>query len=84
MILADFDPGTLTAFYIMLATTLLVVVWLIVAIVSLGGRGKKTAVRYVKVAGICLATGLCAAIAIVWLSQKGKEMKANPRSNETH
>jgi hypothetical protein len=69
--LADFDPGTLTAFYTMLLTVGLVVLCLVLAGFLFFMKARRTALALLMVAAICFAVGLCAAIVIIWLSQKG-------------
>jgi glucan phosphoethanolaminetransferase (alkaline phosphatase superfamily) len=71
VILADFDPGTLTAFYIMLLTVGLVLFCLFISGLLFCMKNRRIAGRVLTVAGICFAVGLIAAVVIIWLSQKG-------------
>jgi hypothetical protein len=71
MIIADYDPGTLTGFYIMVLTAGIVIICLFVAGVSLCMKSRRIAIRSVIMAVISLLVGLCMASCIVWLSKKG-------------
>jgi hypothetical protein len=70
-IVADFDPGTLSAFYIMLLTMALVLLCLLLAGASFFARQRRTAVRFLSVAGICFVVGVSVAIRGIWLSRVG-------------
>lgn len=70
-ILADFDPGTLTAFYVLVLTVGLVLLCLVIATVLLFTKARPIAGVLLMAGAICFAVGLCAAVVIIWLSHKG-------------
>jgi hypothetical protein len=55
VMIADFDPGTLTGFYIILLAGVLVAFCLVCAAVMLLARNSRAARAWAKVAGVVLA-----------------------------
>ena len=71
IIIADYDSGTLTGFYIMFLTVALVLICLPVAGLLFSVRYRTAAKIFLIVAGLCLLIGLCATFVVIRLSQKG-------------
>jgi len=71
LIIADYDPGTLTASYVIFLTIALVLLCLVAAGVLLCANDRRSVGRLLMVAGICLVVGICAAICAIWLSHAG-------------
>jgi len=68
MILADFDPGTLTSFFVLMAFALIVVVFLVSAGVALA-LGKPRSIRlYLITAGAAFGIGVLSYfLSFLWL-----------------
>lgn len=70
-IIADFNPGTLSAFFIMILTVALTLLSLVGAGLSLFARDRQITVRLLITAGVCFVVGLSVAICGIWLSRVG-------------
>jgi hypothetical protein len=71
MIVADFDPGTLTGFGAVVLTIALVTVLSLGAGAAFCLKSPKAARGFLIAAAICAVAGICVAVAIIWLSQEG-------------
>jgi hypothetical protein len=71
LLFADYGPGQLSSFYIMLLSVAVGFLFLIVAGVSWCARDRRTAGFCLKVAGMCLAVGFVVAFSVMVLSSWG-------------
>ena len=71
VIFADYDPGTLSAFYIMFLTAALALLLLAVSGVLFCLKARRLAGWSLLSAGICFLIGIGIARVVIWLSQKG-------------
>ncbi len=71
VIIADYDPGTLTGFYVVLLTAAVVLICLAVSGILFCLKFRRTAIASVILAGIGLLIGVIAAFLVIWLSQRG-------------
>jgi len=68
--LADYDPGTLTGFYIICLAGMVVVFCLVGAGVSALMKSSKAARRWMIAAGVCIALAVLVVVAEICLAKR--------------
>jgi len=71
VIFADYDPGTLTAFYIIILAGVLALFLLVIAGLLYCFKARPVAAGFLLVAGLCVPIGYCIAQIVVHFAHKG-------------
>jgi uncharacterized membrane protein len=71
MFIADYDPGTVTAFYVLGLTLVLVVLTLVAWGILSASSGLRKSWGLLRSAAVFFFVGLGLAIVLLWLNSKG-------------